>query len=107
MLSILLANGHFYDEAEATCRRMAREYLIEHATYEPLPNQQFAPCPYCPGDQDDATLSFSWGTGSGESCPRWDHAYAVLDQALEEAYPEDIRVCNPIFSLPEALLKAS
>jgi hypothetical protein len=107
VIPVLLSNGHFYDEAEATCRRMAREYQIEHATYVPLPNHQFAPCPYCPGAQDDATISFNWGTGSGESCPHWDHAHAVLDEALEKAYPENISVCHPVISLPKALPEAS
>lgn len=107
MFPVLLANGHIYDQAEATSRRLAREFLIEHATYEPLPNFTFAPCEYCDGIQAEANLSFNWGIGSDECCSNWDCAHAVLDHALEEADPEDIRVTHPVLSLPDVSTDAA
>lgn len=101
---VLLVTGHLYDEAEAMARRLEREDLIERASYEPLPSHHFALCPYCPGIQLDAMLSWNWGTGSAESCSTLECAHAALDEALDDgADPENIKLTHPIFTLPTAL----
>lgn len=104
---VLLANGRLYDQAEATSRRLAREYMIEHTTYEPLPNYTFAPCEYCAGVQGPANLSFTWGVGSEECCSNWGCAHAVVEFALEEVDPENVRVTHPVLSLPDVSIDAA